>query len=46
MSDKKKQRKAIFVSEKIFCEFKEAAQKDGRKYTEFLKKLLEIYYQV
>jgi hypothetical protein len=33
-------RKAIFVREDIFKKFKEAAKKDGRKYSAFLEKLL------
>ena len=36
----KKNRKAIFVSEEVFRKFKAAAEKDNRKYSVFLDKLL------
>jgi hypothetical protein len=36
-----KVRKAIFVNAAVFEKFKEAAQNDGRKYSEFLEHLLE-----
>ena len=38
---KSKSRKAIFVNEKVHTRFKELAEKDGRKYSEFLESLLE-----
>ena len=34
-------RKAIFVREDVFKRFKEAAKKDGRKYSAYLEKLME-----
>ena len=41
--DKKIKRKAIFIHIDVFREFKEAANKDGRKYSDFLKILLQLY---
>ena len=38
---KDRDRKAIFVKEAVFNKFKEAAAKDGRKYSAYLEKLLE-----
>jgi len=36
----KAKRKAIFVSESVFKQFREAAMKDNRKYSAFLEQLL------
>jgi hypothetical protein len=41
-NENRKQRKAIYVDVPVFQMFKEDAEKDGRKYTQFLEKLLNV----